>query len=225
MEHPFLKTLHRAEKSADKLSAALCRARRMAEAGEMEGAFCAALQAADAAERAVLLARALPACTGNPAAAERVEVLMQSHRPVKAGFTAEGWFSVRLPLLLPKKETGSAGYVRSLLYPALRDFFRGKPPVRYRNCVLIYRHVYSLSRPERQRRDHDNIECNMVSDAVALYVMEDDAPFLCSHYECSAAANRERTEVYVVPQEEFPSWLEAEKSMPQEGVILYENRP
>lgn len=225
MEHPFLKTLSRVEKSVEKLNAFLRQARTMAESGEMDMAFHASLMAADAAERTVLLARALPAYTGNSTAADRIEALTQSHIPVDAGFTAEGWFSVRLPLLLPKKETGSAGYVRSFLYPALREFFRGKPPVRYRDCVLIYRHVYSRSRPERKKRDHDNIESNMVSDIVALYVMEDDAPSLCSHYECSAAANRERTEVYVVPRQDFPVWLEVEKSMPEEGVILYENRP
>lgn len=225
MEHPFLRTLSRTEKSVEKLKTSLKQARSIAESGEMDMAFHASLMAVDAAERTVLLVRALPAYTGNPAAADKIEALVQSHIPVDVGFTVEGWFSVRLPLLLPKKETGSAGYVRSFLYPALRDFFRGKPPVRYRDCVLIYRHVYSRSRPERKKRDHDNIESNMVSDIVALYVMEDDAPSLCSHYECSAAANRERTEVYVVPQQDFPAWLEVEKSMPEEGVILYENRP
>lgn len=151
MEHPFLRTLSRTEKSVEKLKTSLKQARSMAESGEMDMAFHASLLAADAAERTVLLARALPAYTGNPTAADRIEALTQFHIPVDAGFTAEGWFSVRLPLLLPKKEMGSAGYVRSFLYPALREFFRGKPPVRYRNCVLIYRHVYSHSRPERKK--------------------------------------------------------------------------
>ena len=143
----------------------------------------------------------------------------------KIGFTAEGWFSVRLPLLLPKKERGSAEYVRSILLPALRTFFADRPPVRFEDCVLIYRHVYAEDRPERQRRDHDNIEINMVSDCIALYAMTDDAPGLCSHYYCSAAATVERTEVYVVPQHEFTAWLEAEKTMPDEGAKLHDSPP
>lgn len=90
--------------------------------------------------------------------------------------------------------------------------------------MLIYRHVYSRDRPERQRRDHDNIEVNMVSDTVALYVLPDDGPEICCHYYCSAAAQTERTEVYVVPQTEFPYWFESEKKMPEEGVKLYETK-
>ena len=109
-----------------------------------------------------------------------VETITAANVPVEIGFTAEGWFSVRIPLLLPKKERGSAEYVRSILLPALKTFFAGRPPVRFDNCVLIYRHVYAEDRPERQRRDHDNIEINMVSDCIALYVMTDDAPGLCS---------------------------------------------
>lgn len=154
-----------------------------------------------------------------------VETITAANVPVEIGFTAEGWFSVRLPLLLPKKERGSAEYVRSILLPALKTFFAGRPLVRFDNCVLIYRHVYAECRPERQRRDHDNIEINMVSDCIALYAMTDDAPGLCSHYYCSAAATVERTEVYVVPQREFAAWLEAEKTMPDEGVKLHDSPP
>ena len=55
--------------------------------------------------------------------------------------------------------------------------------------------------------------------------MEDDGPTACSQYECSAKGDRERTEIYVVPQTEFPQWLLSEKSMPEEGVELLRNRP
>lgn len=180
------------------------------------------LRMAATAEKVVLLARALPACTGRPAAAADVQKTMEATIPVEIGFTDQGWFSLRMPMLLPKKESGSADYVRSFLYPAMRTFFENKPPVRFRDCVLIYRHVYDADRPERQRRDHDNIETNMVSDIVALYVMEDDAPDCCRHYSCSAAAEEERTEVYVVPAAEFSGWLELESNMPEEGVMLHE---
>lgn len=107
----------------------------------------------------------------------------------------------------------------------MRNFFRGKTPVRYHDCVLVYRHVYSRQRPERQQRDHDNIEINMVSDIIALYTMEDDGASLCCHYYCSAAGETERTEVYVVPEEAFIQWLKAENEMPEKGVMLYDNRP
>ncbi|MFT3951740.1 MAG: DUF6100 family protein [Oscillospiraceae bacterium] len=196
--------------------------RMLHEMGLHEMAFEAAFRLEELSEKTTLLTRALPAYTGFRLAQLGTERLIASSVPVEIGFTAENWFSVRMPVLLPKKEEGSAAYVRSFLYPAMQSFFSGVQPVRYRDCVLIYRHVYSAGRPERQYRDHDNIELNMVTDIVAMYVMTDDAPKGCCHYYCSAAASRERTEVYVVPKKEFPFWLVTEKTMPDEGVKLCE---
>lgn len=221
----FAQTLGKFESQLRKMDMAAKNTRCVMDCRNMELAYDVAMRLADVCERATLLARALPAYTGYPAAAPEMQKLIESRIPVEIGFTLEGWFSVRLPMLLPKKETGSANYVRSFLYPAMRDFFSEKPPVRYHDCVLIYRHVYDENRPERQRRDHDNIEINMVSDIVALYVMDDDAPSVCRHYYCSAAGSMERTEVYVVPRAEFPMWLVVENAIPDEGVMLYESDP
>ena len=224
MEIPntFAQTLAKLESQVKKLDISLYNTKQMYEYGNPELVYDIAVRMAEVAERTVLLARALPAYTGNPLAKIEVREIIKRTIPVNVGFTREGWFSVRIPMLLPKKEEGSCDYVRSFLYPAMKDFFRGKSPVRYKNCVLIYRHVYSKHRPERQRRDHDNIEINTVSDIVSLYVMEDDNPSTCCHYYCSAAAEHERTEIYVVPEDDFTTWLDKERSMPEEGVQLYE---
>lgn len=221
----FAGTLAKLESQVRKLNMALNNTRYMYDIGNLELTFEVALRLADVSERTTLLARALPAYTGNPRAAREMDIVMERNIPVEIGFSMEGWFCVRIPLLLPKKTAGSASYVRSFLYPALQEFFKDKPPVRYHGCVLIYRHVYDEKRSERQRRDHDNIEVNMVSDTIALYVMEDDAPSVCNHYYCSAAGTVERTEVYVVPAEDFPIWLATEKAIPDEGVVLYESIP
>lgn len=198
---------------------------RAAALDDADVAYHTASQLADICEQAALLARALPACTGRPHVFFDLGQQAESLSPVEIGFTREGWFSLRMPMLLPKKERGSAAFVRMLLLPALRRFFQGKPPVRISPCVLVFRHVYARDRSDRALRDHDNIETNMASDCVALYVMEDDGPTACSQYECSAQGNREQTEIYVVPQAEFPQWLLSEKSMPEEGVELLRNRP
>mgnify|MGYP000032998959 CR=1 FL=1 len=221
----FVQTLAKLESQVKKLNVLLSNTKFMYENGNIELAYEIAMRMADVAERTVLLARALPAYTGNPLAGSEIQNLIDVSIRIEIGFTEQGWFTIRIPLLLPKKEDGSADYVRSFLYPAMQRFFHNKEPVRYGGCVLIYRHVYSIYRPERKRRDHDNIEINMVSDIIALYVMEDDAPSLCSHYYCSAAAEEERTEVYVIPKTDFSAWLEAEKTMPDEGVKLYDERP
>jgi len=144
--------------------------------------------------------------------------------PLEIGFTAEGWFCLRIPALLPKKSKGSPAYISDPIYPAMMRFWRGKQPVNYPCNVTIFRHIYDRERPERQFRDHDNIELNRVLDAVALYVMVDDSPMRCRHYYCSAPGSTDRTEVYVVPRDEFKAWLEQEESIPDTGVKLYENR-
>lgn len=189
---------------------------------DRESYFQQALLIEECAEQLTLAARTLSSYIGHPDAEAQVEAILKQEIPVEIGYTKEGWFSVRIPMLLPKKSKGSTDYIRSFLYPAMRDFFVEKPPVRYREAVLIYRHVYDRRRPERQMRDHDNIEINMVSDIVAMYVMPDDGPAVCAHYYCSAAAEQERTEVYVVPKGDFLTWLLGEAAMPDGGVELYE---
>ena len=223
-ESSFIKVLDKAELAKRSLEAQMAYVRRFYQDANLQAAYDAALQMEEISERLVLLARRLPAYTGCPMAEAMVENCMAESIPVEIGFTAEGWFALRIPALLPKKASGSADYVRSFLYPAMRRFFQAQPPVRYRDCVLVYRHVYSRDRPERRYRDHDNIEVNMVSDIVALYVMPDDSPKVCAHYYCSALGADERTEVYVVPKDDFPLWLVAEWAMPDQGVKLYETQ-
>lgn len=221
----FLQALDKAAARTRRLQEQIVTAKQLYEAGNLRQAYEAAMKLEETAERLVLLSRTLPAYTGSPHAAMDTANLMALCIPVEIGFTIEGWFSLRIPALLPKKEAGSADYIRSFLYPAMRNFFMEKEPVRFMDCVLIYRHVYDRSRPERRKRDHDNIEINMVSDIVAMYVMPDDGPEICAHYYCSAEGVQERTEVFVVPKRDFPMWLVTEKSMPEKGVELYENKP
>jgi len=209
--------LDKAETKFKKMQEQSRMTRQLYEVGNIAQAYEMAMKLEETSERMVLLTRVLPASTGAPHAAMDTANLMALCIPVEIGFTVEGWFGLRIPALLPKKDTGSADYIRSFLYPAMRDFFMGKEPVRFTDCVLAYRHVYDRSRPERRLRDHDNIEINMVSDIVAMYVMPDDGPKICSHYYCSAEGNEERTEVYVVPREQFPLWLATEKAMPDKG--------
>ena len=185
-------------------------------------AYC--FELAKKAESLALLARVLPCYTGNPRAAIDIEKCIEEVVPVEIGFTKEGWFSVRIPKLLPKKGSGNVNYMRGILIPALRKFFERKEVVRYENCVLIYRHVYGPSYEKRYMRDHDNIEIYMISDVIAAYVLRDDCPYLCSNYDCTAEGESERTEVYVVPNIDFVDWLNQEKTMPKGGVKLYEKK-
>lgn len=133
----FVHLLDKIEAQDRRLDMVLKNVRSLSDSENMELAYSAALKLAEDSEKMTLLTRALPAYTGNPRAAQDMETVVEKVVPVEVGFTIEGWFCVRLPLLLPKKEEGSASYIRGILYPVLRDFFRDKEPIRYPESVMV----------------------------------------------------------------------------------------
>lgn len=152
----FIHLLDKIETQDRRLGMTIKNLRCLTGGKSMELAYAMALKLAEESAKLTLLTRALPAYTGNPRALQDVDAVAAESVPIEAGFTIEGWFCIRLPLLLPKKERGSASYIRGILYPALRSFFQGKAPVRYPESIMIFRHVYEKGRPERRYRDHDN---------------------------------------------------------------------
>ena len=196
--------------------------RILCEKGDMEEANEAAFRLEEITEKVVLMTRALPAYTGYPRARSEVNHIIADVVHVDIGYTKEGWFSVRMPMLLPKKEHGSADYIRQILYPAMKRFFKGKATNKLDEAVIVFRHIYTEGKPERRARDHDNIETNMVSDIATMFTIVDDSPKHCSHLYISALGNEERTEVYVIPKDKLCDFWEAEKTMSKEGEKLYE---
>ena len=221
----FTQALDRIGENLGNMTRRIQTIRQLDEGGKHQACQIQLLRLEESSERLTLLTRALPCYTGARSAPEDVAKIIKDVVPVEIGFTEEGWFCLRIPMLLPKKEAGSVSYLRGILYPATRRFFSGKKTVRYSDGVMIFRHVYNRECPERRMRDHDNIEVNFVADTAALYTLPDDSPKYCSHFYCSASADRERTEVYVVPRAEFSVWLSKEASIPDAGVFLYENPP
>ena len=175
-------------------------------------------------EKACLKMRKFPSYLGNPNAMKEVQEIIDEVMNVEIGYTEQGWFCVRMPFLLPKKESGSSEYVKNMLYSALSKFFKNKVREVPKQAVLVYRHVYEESHPEKQMRDHDNIEINQVSDCIVLWAMEDDSPKYCEHFYMSARGDKSRTEVYVIPREEFGEFVKIRDNMPKEGVKLYDFR-
>jgi len=217
--------LDRAIKEAEKLLKQLNAVKTDYADKRIEDALEKSVSAARIAESVTLKTRALPAHPGYPQADGMVQKAIDEAIPVEMGFSEEGWFCLRMPILLPRKEKSSRSYLRGFLYPALERFAYGKTRIKYRNCVLIFRHVYDRNRPEREYRDHDNIELNTVVDAIAMFFLVDDTPLECRHYYCSAAGDEERTEVYIVPRADFESWLVIENSPEKLRKKLFDNLP
>ena len=218
----FQQTIVRIDRMLAKAKESSETVRILCEKGDMIEANEEAFRLEEITEKVVLLTRALPAYTGYPRARSEVNLIIAEAVPIDIGYTDDGWFSVRIPLLLPKKEHGSTDYIRQILYPAMQRFFRGKNLKKLDDATVVFRHVYSEDRPERRARDHDNIETNTVSDIVAMFTLVDDSPSHCSHLYISALGNEERTEIYVVPKDELCDFLKREKMMAKEGEKLYE---
>lgn len=206
----FLDVLSTIDEKIQRMSTEVKTIRQLVTEGQMEDAYAISLRLAKIAERSTLLTRILPVYTGKPSAYPDVEAIVRGTVPVTISITDFGWFYVNLPALLPKKEFNSRSYVRGYLFPALNRFFADKEPLCFEDAVIIFRHVYSRDRPERRRRDHDNIEVNSVADTIALFVLTDDGPSVCSHYYCSAEGETDCTEVFVIPRTDFPLWIAAE---------------
>lgn len=186
----------------------------------MEDTYRCAFSLAAEAEGLTLLARDLPAHTGHPGAPFDLNDMLLDVCDVQVGYTKNGWFSIQLPALLPRKERGSADYIRTMLYPHLHRFFLINAPLYLDRCVVAFRHVYDDRRPEREYRDHDNIEVNMVVDLLSMYTMKDDSAMRCRHFYCSAAGDGDRTEVYVVPHRQLSEWLSFEEKCGKKAIML-----
>ena len=151
--------------------------------------------------------------SGRPNASLVVDQIVKDVAPVEIGFNEKGWFRLKMSSLPPKELASNANYIRDVLYAQLADYHRNVGiQKRFRRCVIIFNHIYRFDVPENQYRDHDNIELNMVVDAIALYVMEDDGAGRCQHYYYSSPGEENATEVYVVPMEEFVDFIQLSKS-------------
>jgi len=111
------------------------------------------------------------------------------------------------------------------LSSALGKFFRGKKPIRYDDCLVVFRHVYHRDFPESQYRDHANKKISIVIDTMAQFVLSDDDPAVLRHYFRSATANENRTEVIIIPQDKLPEWIAYNDKLKDGEVMLYETRP
>ena len=110
----FLDTMGKIRRLEKRLQEQLASTQWFCENGSIYEVYLHSLNLEETAERLVFLTRVLPAYTGVPNAKLEVERRIKDCIPVEIGFTAEDWFCLRIPALLPKKAGGSADYVRSL---------------------------------------------------------------------------------------------------------------
>lgn len=193
--------LNRAQKSLDEINLCLKR-------NDIFWAITESYNYEMLSEKIVNNARLLPIASGLPKAKDIVVNNIIKGNNVLVEYTEENWFHINFPALLPKKEQGNPSYIRTTVQSALKVFFTNnkKRPLQ-NDCVMIFQHNYNKERPEREFRDHDNIELNAIVDLVALYALIDDAPMKCKHFYCSRISDHDSTDVFLVPSKDFILWL------------------
>lgn len=207
---PFEKDLLSAEKMIKKADRLLENMIDSASIVGMEALKKQVLEYEALSEKICNQARLLPSLTGFIGIEDDVEEQINRESEIFVEFTPENWFHVSLPSILPKKEKGSPTFIRSTLITGLKAFFKDRTYDKFNEpCVMVFKHIYSKERSYRRYRDHDNIEVNAVADVIALYVLEDDNPSMCSHFYYSAASDKDGTEIFVVPKSQFIAFLMA----------------
>lgn len=136
----FMKTSSRALGILTQLHSETAQAMYAYTVGRQQGANEMALSNAILAERLIGCYRVIPSLLGSPHARKNIEHIMQDEIPVEVGFTEDGWFSLRIPRLLPRKERGkgSVEYIRGFLGPAMQRFFNEGSPVRFVIYVKVH---------------------------------------------------------------------------------------
>ena len=108
---PYAQAMNAAKRQYDKLGKQMQTMQDWYDGGNIEASYEASVQAEKLSEKLTLLMRVLPAYTGNPRARFDVEESIAQTIPVEIGFTEAGWFHLRMPILLPRKEKQpSAGW-------------------------------------------------------------------------------------------------------------------
>lgn len=208
MANQFFNDISKLKIYNEKLNKSLCKIEEYIADGEVSKAYSESYLMEALAEKFTNLARLTPIATGNRTAIDKVTDNIISVNNIKVGYTERGWFEIKIPALLPRKEKGNASYIRASVERALNSYFSSNRHDKFSSAsVLIFEHIYALSRQGRAYRDHDNIEINVITDLLALYCMIDDSPMLCKHYYTSKIGESDFTNVYIVPISDFPLWL------------------
>ena len=225
MNENFETLAKKAQKDVTALEAKLNLLMQMYQEGKEDEADKLLNEAISLAEKMSIRNREMILSIGNPNAKEDFEKILEEEHPMKIGFTPQGWFGIRMQPLALNENAASKEFIRSIIYPAMRNFFEDKNTVRYDKCVVAYRHVLDESIEHIGRPDYTNSEIKMVTDTVAMYVMVDDSPRHCRLYHYCIPGADPHTEVYVIPEDEFVEWVKLEDSLSDEGLPLTNQVP
>ena len=189
--------------------------REMNREGKKDVVYNFTLLTAEDAEFLIRNTRELILSQKTPTGEEDVQRIIDATYPVEIGFNAEGWFGVRIPLLIPKKDNYSVKYLEKRLGPVLEEFWRVRPRFQLapHDSVIVFRHIYSTHRPGWEHCVPADSEIDCVIRLFFSHVFRKIFPIDFRHYHCCAYGEEECTEIYVMPATDLGKWLSQETSI------------
>lgn len=165
------------------------------------------MEAVHATEAAAIQLRQFAAATLPAEHTDSATVFADASITASVEITAEGHLSLCLPVVLPKRnDEDRSRYLAGLLREAIRQKCSQQFLPKFRACVLVYEHIYDLSR-SRRFIDHDNMELKHCQDVLEAAFLANDTSALCSAFQCSHRGDRDSTRIWILTPEQFHEWL------------------
>lgn len=165
------------------------------------------LNAVRSAEDAAIQFRQYAAAVLEPVQAGPGDMFSDNSQVTVIEITSEGWLAASLPGMMPRRDDADRSrFLSGLLRDAIRRAFPEHDQPKFRACVLVYEHIYDISR-SRRFIDHDNLELKHCQDVLEAAFLTNDTAALCSAFQCSHRGEQDGTRIWILPPEQFPEWL------------------
>ena len=165
------------------------------------------LNAVRSAEDAAIQFRQYAAAVLAPVQTGPGDAFSDNSQAAVVEITPEGWLAASLPGMMPRRDDADRSrFLAGLLRDAIRRTFPEHDQPKFHACVLVYEHIYDISR-SRRFTDHDNLELKHCQDVLEAAFLTNDTAALCSAFQCSHSGDQDGTRIWILPPEQFPEWL------------------
>ena len=167
------------------------------------------LNAVRSAEDAAIQLRQYAAAVLEPAQTVLGDAFSDNSQAAVVEITPEGWLAASLTGMMPRRDDADRSrFLAGLLRDAIRRTFPEHDQPKFRACVLVYEHIYDISR-SRRFIDHDNLELKHCQDVLEAAFLTNDTAALCSAFQCSHRGEQDGTRIWILLPEQFPEWLKS----------------
>ena len=167
------------------------------------------LNAVQSAEDAAIQLRQYAASVLDPVQTDPGGTFSGNSQAAVVEITPEGWLAASLPGMMPRRDGADRSrFLAGLLRDAIRRTFPEHDQPKFHACVLVYEHIYDISR-SRRFIDHDNLELKHCQDVLEAAFLTNDTAALCSAFQCSHRGEQDGTRIWILPPEQFPEWLKS----------------